>query len=202
MVLAEGKKKRIPVRSIAVTGILAALASVLMFLDFSIPVMPGFIKLDFSELPALLAAYALGPVSGVVVCLVKNLVNLLSTSTGGVGELSNFVLGACFVLPAGLIYQKHKTRKAAFWGAVLGAVVMAVVSVFSNYYIMYPIYTAFMPMEVIIGMYQAIAPGVQTLWDALLWFNLPFTFFKGMCSVAIAFLIYKHISPLLKGKKN
>lgn len=202
MVLAEGKKKRIPVRSIAVTGILAALASVLMFLDFSIPVMPGFIKLDFSELPALLAAYALGPVSGVVVCLVKNLVNLLSTSTGGVGELSNFVLGACFVLPAGLIYQKHKTRKAAFWGAVLGAVVMAVVSVFSNYYIMYPIYTAFMPMEVIIGMYQAIAPGVQTLWDALLWFNLPFTFFKGMCSVAIAFLVYKHISPLLKGKKN
>lgn len=202
MVLAEGKKKRIPVRSIAVTGILAALASVLMFLDFSIPVMPGFIKLDFSELPALLAAYALGPVSGVVVCLVKNLVNLLSTSTGGVGELSNFVLGACFVLPAGLIYQKHKTRKAAFWGAVLGAVVMAVVSIFSNYYIMYPIYTAFMPMEVIIGMYQAIAPGVRTLWDALLWFNLPFTFFKGMCSVAIAFLVYKHISPLLKGKKN
>ena len=106
------------------------------------------------------------------------------------------------MLPAGLIYQKHKTRKAAFWGAVLGAVVMAVVSIFSNYYIMYPIYTAFMPMEVIIGMYQAIAPGVRTLWDALLWFNLPFTFFKGMCSVAIAFLVYKHISPLLKGKKN
>ncbi len=202
MVLAEGTKKRISVRSIAVTGILAALASVLMFLDFSVPVMPGFIKLDFSELPALLAAYALGPVSGVVVCLVKNLVNVLSTSTGGVGELSNFVLGACFVLPAGLIYQKRKTRKAAFWGATLGAAVMAVVSIFSNYYIMYPIYTAFMPMEVILGMYQAIVPGVQTLWDALLWFNLPFTFLKGMCSVVIALLVYKHISPLLKGKKN
>ena len=202
MVLAEGTKKHISVRSIAVTGILAALASVLMFLDFSVPVMPGFIKLDFSELPALLAAYALGPVSGVVVCLVKNLVNVLSTSTGGVGELSNFVLGACCVLPAGLIYQKHKTRKAAFWGATLGAAVMAVVSIFSNYYIMYPIYTAFMPMEVILGMYQAIVPGVQTLWDALLWFNLPFTFLKGMCSVVIALLVYKHISPLLKGKKN
>ena len=118
------------------------------------------------------------------------------------GELSNFVLGACFVLPAGLIYQKHKTRKAAFWGATLGAAVMAVVSIFSNYYIMYPIYTAFMPMEVILGMYQAIVPNVQTLWDALLWFNLPFTFLKGMCSVVIALLVYKHISPLLKGKKN
>ena len=193
------KAKRISVRKIAVTGVLAAVATVLMFLDFSIPIMPGFIKVDFSDLPALLAAYALGPVSGVVVCLVKNLVNVLFTATGGVGELSNFVLGACFVLPAGLIYQKHRTRKAAFFGALLGAVVMAVVSIFSNYYIVYPIYTAIMPMETILGMYQAIAPGVQTLWDALLWFNLPFTFLKGMCSVAIAFLIYKHISPLLKG---
>ena len=199
MVMTQGKSRRVSARNLAVTGVLAAVATVLMFLDFSIPVMPGFIKLDFSELPALLAAYALGPASGIVVCLIKNIVNLLTSATGGVGELSNFVLGVCFVLPAGLIYQKHKTRKAAFWGAFLGAVLMAVVGIFTNYYIVYPIYTAIMPMEVILGMYQAIAPGVRTLWDALLWFNLPFTFLKGMCSVAVAFLIYKHISPLLKG---
>lgn len=188
------------VRKIAVTGVLAAVATVLMFLDFSVPIMPEFIKVDFSELPALLASYALGPVSGIAVCFIKNLVNALSSTTGGVGELSNFVLGVCFVLPAGLIYQKSKTRKGAFWGALLGAAVMAIVSVFSNYYIVYPIYTAFMPMEAILGMYRAIAPGVRNLWDALLWFNLPFTFLKGMCSVAIALLIYKPLSPLLKGR--
>ncbi len=188
------------VRKIAVTGVLAAVATVLMFLDFNVPVMPGFIKLDFSELPALLASYALGPVSGIAVCFIKNLVNVLFSTTGGVGELSNFVLGVCFVLPAGLIYQKRKTRKGAFWGALLGAAVMAALSVFSNYYVVYPIYTAFMPMETILGMYRAIVPGVKNLWDALLWFNLPFTFLKGMCSVAIALLIYKPLSPLLKGR--
>ena len=101
---------------------------------------------------------------------------------------------------AGRAYlPKTQDKKSRLFGALLGAAVMAVVSIFSNYYIVYPIYTAIMPMETILGMYQAIAPGVQTLWDALLWFNLPFTFLKGMCSVAIAFLIYKHISPLLKG---
>ena len=125
---------------------------------------------------------------------------MLFSTTGGVGELSNFVLGVCFVLPAGLIYQKRKTRKGAFWGALLGAAVMAALSVFSNYYVVYPIYTAFMPMETILGMYRAIVPGVKNLWDALLWFNLPFTFLKGMCSVAIALLIYKPLSPLLKGR--
>lgn len=115
------------------------------------------------------------------------------------GRTFQFCAGRMLCAAGRVIYQKHRTRKAAFFGALLGAAVMAVVSIFSNYYIVYPIYTAIMPMETILGMYQAIAPGVQTLWDALLWFNLPFTFLKGMCSVAIAFLIYKHISPLLKG---
>ena len=77
---------------------------------------------------------------------------------------------------------------------------MAVCSVFSNYYVVYPIYTAFMSMEAILGMYRAINPHVENLWQALLWFNMPFTFLKGMCSVAITFAIYKKISPLIKGE--
>lgn len=188
------------VRKMTSTAMLAAVATVLMFLSFSVPLMPSFIKLDFSELPALLAAFAFGPVSGATVCLVKNLVNLLFTTTGGVGELSNFLLGACFVVPAGLVYRRWKSRRGALAGALTGAVVMAVVGVFTNYYVVYPVYTAFMPMEVILGMYRAINPRVETLWDALVWFNLPFTFVKGLCSVAMAFVIYKPLSPLLKGR--
>lgn len=187
------------VRKLTVTAMLAAVATVLMFISFNVPLMPSFIKLDFSELPALLAAFAFGPLSGAAVCLVKNLVNLLFTTTGGVGELSNFLLGACFVLPAGLIYKLHKGRRSALIGSLIGAAAMAVVSVFSNYFVVYPIYTAFMPMETILGMYRAINPNVQTLWDALIWFNMPFTFVKGLCSVAIAFVIYKPLSPILKG---
>ncbi len=194
--------KKVNVRKITMTALLSAMASVLMFFNLNIPLMPSFIKLDFSELPALIASYALGPISGLTVCLIKNLVNLLSSSTGGIGELSNFILGACFVVPAGIIYRKMNNRKGAFIGALCGAVVMATVSAFSNYYVVYPIYMQFMSLEKIMAMYQAINPRVETLWQALWWFNVPFTFVKGMLSMIISFLVYKHISPFLKGKQS
>ena len=194
------KTERVNIRTIAVTGMLGALATILMFLEFPIPMLiPPFIKFDFSELPALLAAYAMGPVSGIAVCFIKNVINLLHSQTGGVGELSNFILGVCFVLPAGLIYKRKKTQKNALIGAFAGAVLMAVVSVFSNYFIVYPVYTNFMPMSAILSAYQAINSNVSNLWDALIWFNMPFTFVKGLCSVVITFLIYKRVSPILKG---
>lgn len=195
-------KSKIDTRKITVVAVLSAVSTVLMFLSFNVPLMPSFIKLDFSELPALIAAFALGPVSGVVVCLVKNVINLLFTQTGGVGELSNFILGVSFVLPSGLIYSKIKTRKGAFLGSLIGAICMAIISVFSNYYVIYPIYTAFMPMDAIIGMYKAINPSIENLWQALLVFNMPFTFIKGMLSVAISFVIYKKISIIIHGKRK
>ena len=79
---------------------------------------------------------------------------------------------------------------------------MAVLSVFTNYFVVYPIYTAFLPMETIMGMYQAINPNVETLWQALLLFNMPFTFIKGLCSVVITLLIYKGIAPVLQGRQR
>lgn len=192
---------RMNIRKMVVTAILAAVSTVLMFFSFNVPLMPSFIKMDLSELPALIAAFSLGPVSGVVVCLVKNLINLLFSTTGGVGEISNFLLGAAFVFPAGLIYKKMQGRKGAILGAVTGAVLMALFSVVSNYYVVYPVYTAFMPMEAIMGMYQAINPKIENLWQALLVFNMPFTFIKGMISVAVTIVSYKKLSPLLKGKR-
>ena len=192
---------KVNVRKITVTAMLGALAAILMFFEFSVPfIMPGFIKMDFSELPALIAAFSMGPVSGIAVCFIKNIVNLLHTTSGGVGEISNFILGVCFVLPAGLIYKRNKSQKGALIGALTGAVIMAVVSVFSNYFVVYPVYENFMPMEAIIGAYQAINHNVRNLWDALIRFNMPFTFVKGMFSVVITFLVYKRISPILKGK--
>ena len=94
-----------------------------------------------------------------------------------------------------------QSKKSAFFGALLGAVTMAVFSVITNYYVVYPVYTAFMPMETIMGMYQAILPSVENLWQALVIFNMPFTFIKGMINVVMAMWIYKPLSPLLKGRK-
>lgn len=172
------KTHRIPTRTIAMTGMLSAVSTVLMFFSFSVPLMPSFIKLDFSELPALIAAFSMGPISGAVVCLVKNLINMLFSTTGCVGEFANFLLGIFFVIPAGVIYHYKKSRGGALIGAIAGALAMAVASVPVNYYITYPVYSLFMPMDVILDMYRAINPQVETLWDALVWFNMPFTFIK------------------------
>lgn len=188
-------------RKIASLGMLSAVATVLMFLSFSIPLVPSFLKLDFSELPALLAAYAFGPVSGLIVCLVKNLINALFSTTGCVGELSNFLLGVCFVVPAGWVYCLKKTRKRALFGALLGAVCMAACSLPINYFLMYPIYANFMPMETILNLYRAIDPNVDTLLRALIEFNIPFTLVKALLSTALAFAIYKPLSPILKGRR-
>lgn len=185
---------------LTVAAMLSAVATVLMFVDFSVPFMPAFIKLDISELPALLASFSIGPWYGVAVCLVKNIINCLRTSTGGVGELCNFMLGAIYVGIAGVVYQrfhKRKSRKGAFLGALIGAAAMAVLSVPVNYYLTYPIYAKFMPIDTIVGMYQAIRPSANGLLDCLVTFNMPFTFLKGILDVALCFLIYKPLSPLL-----
>ena len=187
------------IRRMTMTAMLAAISFVLQFLEFNVPFVPSFIKMDFSDLPALIGAFSLGPVSGLAIALVKNLLHLFVTSSGGVGELSNFILSALFVVPAGIIYKEKKTRTRALWGSLLGAVLSAAISIPCNYFIVYPVYTAFMPMETIIGMYQAILPGVKNLLQALVIFNAPFTFVKELISVIITFIIYKHISPLLKG---
>lgn len=202
-----GVRTSFNVRYIAVTGMLSAIAFILMFLEFSVPFMPPFIKLDISELPALIGSFAMGPVCGVLICLIKNLLHLTVSWSGGVGELSNFVLGVMFVLPAGLIYRHKKSKKSAIIGSCVGAVLMALFSVVSNYFVVYPFYYNFMSEEAIIEAYNAIlhvvSPNAQltSILPCLIGFNMPFTFFKGAISVVITLLTYKHISPLLKGER-
>lgn len=197
-------KGAINVRFLAVTAMLSAVAYVLMFLDFSVPFMPGFIKMDLSELPALIGGFAMGPACGIFVCLIKNLLHLTITSTGGVGELSNFLLGVAFVLPAGLIYKHKKTRKSALTGALIGMVAMGILSVFINYFLTYPIYYNFMSKEAILSAYQAIVPWtkIDSILQCLIFFNMPFTMLKGVFSVVITMLVYKQLSPILKGRQS
>ena len=187
---------------LAVAGMLSAVAFVLMYIEFPIPALiPAFVKLDVSDLPELLAAFALGPVWGIVVTFLKNVLFsiLHGTSSAYVGELFNFLLGSVFSFTAGLVYHRGKTRKSALAGAFAGAAMMALVSVPVNYFIVYPAYVQVykMPMDAIIGMYQEINPAVNNLMACLVLFNLPFTFCKGLLDVALCFLIYKPLSPIL-----
>ncbi len=189
------------VRKLTVTAMLSAISVVLMYLQISLPFMPSFIQFDFSDLPALLASYAFGPISGVAVCAIKNVLHGLASTTAWVGELSNFLLGTMFVLPAGLIYKLRKNKKSAIFGALCGAATMALGGVLTNLYLIYPLYYKLgLPYQAILGMYQAILPSVSNMAQALLTFNLPFTFAKGLFITVICLLIYKPLSPILKGK--
>ncbi|MCR5262563.1 MAG: ECF transporter S component [Clostridiales bacterium] len=191
------------IRYITVTAIMAAVAAVLQLLEFPLPMLiPPFIKFDFSELPALISAFALGPVSGVTVCLIKNVVKLLTSQSGGIGELSNFLIGACFVGVAGVIYKHNRTRKGALIACLAGSAAMAVLSLPINYYITYPFYSKFMPIDQIVRMYQEINPNVNGLVGCLIIFNIPFTFMKGVADSIITFAVYKYLSPVIKGRKN
>ena len=198
-----GKKMNYGVRFTTMTAMLSAIAFILMYLEIPLPmIMPDFIKFDFSDLPALIGTFAFGPVSGVIICLIKNLLHLMVSKSMFVGELSNFILGCAFVIPAGLIYHFKKTKMGGLLGGVVGAIFMGVFSVASNYFIVYPVYYNFMPEEVILAAYQAILPSVKNILQCLICFNMPFTIIKGMFSVVITFLTYKHISPILKGSQN
>ena len=198
--------KKDTTHNLTVAAMLSAVAFILMFIEFPIPMLiPAFIKMDFSDLPALLGAFALGPVYGVIISFMKNLLHIVikGTSTACVGELSNFILGAIFSAVAGYLYKHHKSRKTAIIGAVAGAVAMAVLSVPSNYFVVYPAYVQFyhMPLEAILGMYQAILPSANSLIKCLIIFNMPFTLVKGLLDALICMLIYKPLSPILHGRK-
>lgn len=196
------KNKKI--RVITGTAMLTAVGVILQYIEISIPIIPSFIKLDFSDLPELIGAFAYGPVAGVIICLLRNLIHMAATSSAGVGELSNFILGAVFSLVAGLIYKHKKTKKSAVIAVISGAAAMAVVSLATNYFLIYPLYYSVLgfPEEAVLGMYQAILPSVDNIFQALLIFNVPFTFVKGLICAVVCILIYKPLSPLLKGKKS
>ncbi len=198
---AETRKTGITARQIAVTGVLSAAAFVLQLIEFPLPfLIPPFIKFDFSDLPAVIGAFALGPVWGILIELIKNVLHaVMASGSFGIGELSNFMLGAVFTGVAGLVYRKNRTKKGALIASVSGALAMAVFSLPSNYFVVYPVYYKFMPEETILAAYQAIIPSVKSIAQCLLVFNVPFTFVKGMIDVGITFLVYKRLSPVIKG---
>ena len=193
--------KKDTTHNLTVAAMLSAVAFILMFIEFPIPMLiPAFIKMDFSDLPALLGAFALGPVYGVIISFMKNLLHIVikGTSTACVGELSNFILGAIFSAVAGYLYKHHKSRKER---ELVG--VARVLSVPSNYFVVYPAYVQFyhMPLEAILGMYQAILPSADSLIKCLILFNLPFTLVKGLLDAVLCMLIYKPLSPILHGRR-
>jgi len=180
-------------------GLLSAMAVILFYIE--IPVV-AFYKLDLSTLPAILAGFAMGPMQGVAVIIVKNLVHMLGTSTACVGEFADILMSCAFVIPASLYYREHKDRRSALLAMLIGSVAMVVVSVLVNYFILIPAYQVLMnlPLEVIIGMGQKVFGFIDTTVELVLAITAPFNILKAAVLSAVTYLLYKRVSPLLHQK--
>ncbi len=190
-------------RRLVQIAMLGAVAGVLMFIEFPLPFLaPPFYKLDFSELPVLIGGFAMGPVAGVLIEVIKIAIHLLfkGTQTAFVGELGNLIMGCALIVPAALIYKRHKTKSRAVAGLIVGIIVMTVASVFVNAYMLLPAYGAafHLDMEVIIGMGQAIHSSINSVITFCLLTVVPFNLFKGVVVTILTLLLYKHIRKLLK----
>lgn len=186
------------IKKITIIGMMAAASFVLQIFEFPLPMLiPPFIKFDFSDLPALLTTFLFGAPSGVAVCLVKNVLHLVDSGTGGVGELANFLCGAALCIVSGLIYRYHRTKGGAVAAMLIGSLAMGLASFPINYFITYPFYYNLMPKEVILAAYQKIA-SVTSIEQALLLFNVPFTMAKGLVCSIPTFVAYKRLKHILK----
>jgi riboflavin transporter FmnP len=188
-------------RKAALIGILSAISYALAFFEFQTPLSPAFARMDFSDFPALIAAFAISPASGVWVALIKNLLGLFTTATWGIGELANFLICSALILPAGFIYHGAKSKRRAIYGCLAGTVTMALVAGLLNYFVLLPMFSKFMPIDEIIGEFGKMLPFIKSKFDVIIYNAIPWNFIKGVIISIVTILVYKRISPIMKGEK-
>ncbi|MEG2380318.1 MAG: ECF transporter S component [Oscillospiraceae bacterium] len=197
----EKEKRIISTRTLVAIALGGALSFILMALDFPVPLVPPFVKFDFSDLPALILSFAFGPLAGIIIELLKNILYILfkGTSSAGVGELSNFILGASFVGTAGLIYKKNRTKKGAVLSVIAGSLVFSILGIFSNLYVMFPFYINVMgmPLDAIVAMGAKISPILDSELKLILYSITPFNLVKTFLVSGVTLLLYKKLSPIL-----
>ena len=200
----NGSTERIlSTRKIVVIGMFSAIAEILFLLDFPVPFLaPPFYKLDFSELPVLIAGFAYGPVAGVMVEFIKILLNFVvdGTDTMLVGEFANFVVGCSFILPATILYDFKKTKKNAFCSCIVGTLVLIVIGTCFNALYLLPAFSKLygLPLDDIIAMGTAINGNIHNLTTFVIFAVAPINLVKGFFISLVTLLIYKKISPIIK----
>ena len=197
------QRKRLKTRNIAVVGMLSAIAVVLFLFEIPLPFAPSFYELDFSELPVLIGSFAIGPVAGVTIELCKILLKLVikGTTTAFVGDFANFIIGCSMIVPAAVIYHKFKSKKSAVVSLVTGTAVMTVFGSLFNAFYLLPAFAQLygMPLDAIIEMGSAINSSINSVATLVLFAVVPFNILKGALLTILTMLLYKHISPIIKG---
>lgn len=180
-------------------SMLVAIAYLLeTFLELPIPGFPPFLKLDISDLPAVIGGFALGPIAGIVIELLKNLIHgLTASSSAFVGELANFLVGSTFVVVSSAIYRFNKTKKTAIISLIIATIVMAAVASVLNYYVLLPLYVKAMGMGTIMGMCSTANSRINSFGTYIIWAIVPFNILKGALISFITIPIYKSVSRFL-----
>lgn len=195
------RKTHFTLRYINTIGILSAISAIVMLFEIPLWFAPEFYKLDASEIVVLVGTFCLGPVAGIIIELLKNLLNLLlnGTTTAGVGEFANFLIGCSFVVPVGIIYEKLKNFKGALIGAVVGTIVMAIVGGFMNYYILLPMYSYFYkaPIDAFVAAGTEVNKYIVDVKTLVMFATVPFNLVKGILTSIITLLLYNKLKPII-----
>lgn len=193
------KKAFLNTRNLVKLGVLAALAGALQALEFKIPFFPPWLSMDFGDLPALLGSFAMGPMAGVVIEAVKNLLKivLVGTNTGFVGEFANFIVGCALCIPAGFIYKRRKSKRSALIGMIVGTVSFCVVGALLNIFVLMPMYMTAFGGDAIINMAMQVNPAWSNVNAIVALGVTPFNFCKAALLSLLTILLYKPLSPIL-----
>ncbi len=187
---------------ITYTAVFAAIATVLMYIEFPLPFMPPFLKVDLSGAVVLIGAFIFGIGPAITMIGIKDLIHLTQSQTGGSGELADFLMLSTLVIVAVLLYRAHKSRKMAAVGCVIGSVAMACIGMLTNYFLIIPFYSAVgMPIDAILGACAAVNPAINGMGAYLLIGVLPFNLIKGAILTVITMLAYKKLSTFIKSKQ-
>ena len=197
-------KQKINTRYLVQVAMLAAAGSVLMMWDFPLWFLPPFYKIDLGEIPVIIGSLAMGPVAGILIAFLKNIIKIItqSSSTAGIGELANFVIGCALIIPPGIMYKIKRSRKNAMIGLVIGILSMSIIGGLFNAFLLLPFYAAAynMPMSTLIGMGSAVNKWITDLPTFIIFAVVPFNIIKGTIVTIICAFLYKPISPILKIK--
>ena len=193
------KKKLLTTKQMVVIGMFAALSYVLMLVHFPVKYL-GFLEMEFSDIPAIVATLAYGPLTGIVIELIKNLIKVITASTtGGSGELANFIISVGYILPLGLVYHKMNRKGKKFFACLAATVCMVLTGVVVNYYITVPLYAAiFGGSEVVIGACAATIPAIKSLGGVVILGITPFNVVKGILMSIVGVLCYKVVGKAIK----
>ncbi len=183
-------------------AMLSAIAVVLSFLDVQVPIFPSFLKLDVADIPAIIGAITLGPIPAITIVFIKNILHgLIGSSSAGVGELANFLIGGALVLPLGIAMNKNKTTRNYIIGAIFGVIFMIISGSLLNVYVLLPMYEIAMnfPVDQVIAVSNAINPNVNGIWTYILFIIVPFNLIKGVAEMSLGFVLYRALrKPLLR----